>query len=162
MANLSKRNEAESPQKQSQEFWDVLKKHLAIFSEHYRQPISELSVIAYAEDLSTLTAEELNEACIKARQTTEFIPVSAKILECAQSLKSIRLQEKYCGTFHGPPLLEYPELPPEEIEERKKWREEYAKSDPVNPEPPEKPRIVHPPKPLAQQKEELRKKGWTF
>ena len=96
----SQNGEAKKPPQQSPQFWDVLKKHLAIFTEHYRQPMSELSVVAYAEDLRDLTPEQLDAACIEARRTSEFMPVSATIRNCLSRLQGPE------QVYLGPPLLE--------------------------------------------------------
>ena len=61
-------SEARKTQTQSKACLDVLRKHLAIFGQHYRQPITELSIIAYAEDLADLTPDQLDAACIEARR----------------------------------------------------------------------------------------------
>ena len=113
--------EAKKPPQQSARFWTVLRKHLAIFTEHYRQPMSELSVLAYAEDLSDLTPDQLDAACIEARRTSEFMPVSATIRNC---LSKIRTSEQ---VFLGPPLLEYPEITAEEREAALVFSEELKK-----------------------------------
>ena len=83
----SQNGEAKNPHQQSARFWTVLRKHLAIFTEHYRQPMSELSVLAYAEDLSDLSPEQLDAACIEARRTSEFMPVSATIRNCLSEIR---------------------------------------------------------------------------
>src|SRR5208283_1077046 len=84
MENPSQKNVLKKAQQQSTQFWTVLRKHLALFSEHYRQPITELSVIAYAEDLQSLSPEELDRACVEARRSSEFMPVSATILSASR------------------------------------------------------------------------------
>ena len=145
--------EAGSQQTPSIQFLDVLRKHLAIYAEHYRQPISELSVLAYAQDLKMLSPQTLDEACVKARQTSGFMPVSAKILECAKD--SARIAE----TFLGPPLLEYGEKSAEEIAFNEKWRKYYAEN-PL----PEKPEVskLRPQQStmtIEEQKAELRRRG---
>src|SRR5713101_2638677 len=117
----SPNGEAKNPHQQSARFWDVLRKHLAIFTEHYRQPMSELSVLAYAEDLSDLSPEQLEAACIEARRTSEFMPVSATIRNCLSKIRSAT------PVFLGPPLLAYPEISQEEREEALKFSEEWKK-----------------------------------
>jgi hypothetical protein len=83
--------------------------------------MSELSVLAYAEDLSDLSPEQLDAACIEARRTSEFMPVSATIRNC---LSKIRHSEP---VYSGPPLLKYPEVTAEEREEALKFSEELKK-----------------------------------
>ena len=83
--------------------------------------MSELSVLAYAEDLSDLTPDQLDAACIEARRTSEFMPVSATIRNC---LSKIRTSEQ---VFLGPPLLEYPEITAEEREAALVFSEELRK-----------------------------------
>jgi hypothetical protein len=103
-----------------------LKKHLAIFTEHYRQPVSELSVIAYAEDLSKLTAEQLDAACIRARQSSEFMPVSAAVLKAHEELRSQQMEDR--SSYLGPPMIDYPEISQEEREDALKFSEELKKA----------------------------------
>ncbi len=83
--------------------------------------MSELSVLAYAEDLSDLSPEQLEAACIEARRTSEFMPVSATIRNCLSKIRSAT------PVFLGPPLLAYPEISQEEREEALKFSEEWKK-----------------------------------
>jgi hypothetical protein len=76
-----------------------------VFSEHYRQPVSELSVIAYAEDLADLTAEQLDAACVEARRTSQFLPVSATIRAAHEKMRTTG------NLFLGPRMLSYTETP---------------------------------------------------
>jgi|GEM_PF-2907393 hypothetical protein len=120
--NRSTNVEAKNQRRPSTKFWDVLRKHLAVFSEHYRQPVSELSVIAYAEDLADLTPEQLDAACIEARRTSEFIPVSATIRAAHE-----KLRKNNQSIYLGPPLLDYTEkLTAEEREEAIKECEKFT------------------------------------
>jgi hypothetical protein len=133
-----------------------LRKHLAIFTEHYRQPITELSVIAYAEDLSDLTPDQLDAACIEARRTSEFMPVSATIRNCFS---------KICDSdpiYLGPPLLTYPEITAEEREAALVFSEGLKKKlGPPEPKPKGKTLTLRPPTlSIEAQKEELRKRGY--
>jgi len=124
--------------------------------------MSELSVLAYAEDLSDMSPEQLDAACIEARRTSEFMPVSATIRKC---LSKIRHSEP---VFLGPPLLKYPEVTAEEREAALVFSEELKK---MLGRPPEvKPERVKPERKtltvrpsmlsLEEQKEELRKRGY--
>jgi hypothetical protein len=72
--------------------------------------VSELSTLAYVEDLCDLTPAELDAACVHARQNSEFIPVSAAILEAHRELT------KSARDFLGPRLVEYPEVSQEDRE----------------------------------------------
>jgi hypothetical protein len=134
----------------------VLRKHLAIFGEHYRQPMSELSVLAYAEDLADLTPEQLDAACIEARRTSEFMPVSATIRNCLSRIHGSG------QVYLGPPLLEYPEITAEEREAALVYSEELKeKLGPPEPRPGRKALTVRPSVlSVEQQKEELRKRGF--
>src|SRR6266436_3826829 len=118
---LLQKSEARKMQTPSSAFLDVLRKHLAIFGEHYRQSITELSVATYAEDLADLTPEQLNAACIEARRTSEFMPVSATIRNCLSKMRSTE------PVYLGPPLLEYPEITAEEREAALAFSEELKK-----------------------------------
>jgi hypothetical protein len=150
-----------NPQPQrSTEFWSVLKKHLALLSEHYRQPISELSVIVYAEDLQVLTPTELDAACIEARKTSVFLPVSAEILKAHTFLKSKGRVEEYLG----PPLLDYPGICQEEREAALEFSRELKEKlliHAVQQKTAEKKRYIPPPlaRSLEEQKAELRRRG---
>jgi hypothetical protein len=155
--NLSQKREAGKQRTQSREFWTVLKKHLAILSEHYRQPISELSVIAYAEDLSGLTPDQLDAACQRARQISEFMPVSAAILQAHRELQASHRQE-----YLGVPLLEYPPVTQEERDAALEYSEKL-KTLLGAPEPkPEKKKLTARPSLLSidEQKRILKAKGW--
>ncbi len=144
---VTKSGERNLQQQQSKQFWDVLKKHLAIFGEHYRQPISELSVIAYAEDLVTLTPEQLDAACVRARQTSEFMPVSAAILKTHSELESAKSAQFDRSQYSGPTLDWNPELEHERLERKAQWERQLANSSKAG-------------KSFDEQKQELRDKGW--
>src|SRR6266481_5812443 len=117
----SPNGEDKKPRQQSAWLCAVLRKHLAIFTEHYRQPMSELSVLAYAEDLSDLSPVQLDAACIEARRTSEFMPVSATIRNCLSKIRSA------APVYLGPPLLKYPEVTAEEREAALVFSEELKK-----------------------------------
>ncbi len=152
----SQNGEAKKPLQQSTRFWAVLRKHLAIFTEHYRQPMSEISVLAYAEDLADLTPEQLNAACIEARRTSEFMPVSATIRNCLSKMRSTE------PVYLGPPLLEYPEITAEEREAALAFSEELKKKlGSPEPKPNGKTLTVRPSMlSIEEQKDELRKRGY--
>lgn len=169
--SLRKKDEVAVQLTQSIAFLDVLRKHLAIFTEHYRQPISELSVLAYAEDLADLSAEDLDAACRRARKESEFMPVSAAIISAHRSNQ----MAKYRDFDRLGPRLEWSE---EAEEERKKRAAEWQKLEGERlaraehyhqeiadgkrriEEEQKKSHIAHPAKPLEQQKLELKEKGW--
>jgi hypothetical protein len=148
--------EAKKPPQQSARFWAVLRKHLAIFTEHYRQPMNKLSVLAYAEDLSDLTPDQLDRACIEARRTSEFMPVSATIRNC---LSRIRSSEP---VYLGPPLLEYPQIVAEERQEALVFSEELRKKLGPLSKKDERPRITVRPSTLSieEQRQILQEKGF--
>jgi hypothetical protein len=150
--------EAKKPPQQSTRFWAVLRKHLAVFTEHYRQPMSELSVLAYAEDLSDLTPDQLDAACIEARRTSEFMPVSATIRNCHLKIRGTE------PAFLGPPLLSYPEITAEEREAALVFSEELKKKLGLRDSMPKKnsPSLTVRPSMLSidEQKEILRRKGY--
>ena len=148
-------SEARKTQTPSSAFLDVLRKHLAIFGEHYRQPITELSVAAYAEDLADLTPEQLNTACIEARRTSEFMPVSATIRNCLSKIHSAE------PVYLGPPLLEYPEITGEEREAALVFSEELKKKLGSPSQKIERPKLTVRPSLLSleEQKKILRERG---
>lgn len=133
----------------------MLRKHLALFGEHYRQPITELSVAAYADDLADLTPEQLNAACIEARRTSEFMPVSATIRNCLSRIRSAE------PLYLGPPLLQYPDIKAEEREEALKFSEELKKKLGPPSQKSERPKLTVRPSLLSteEQKKILREKG---
>ena len=153
-----KKDEAKTPLTPSTAFLDVLRQHLAIFTEHYRQPISELSVVAYAEDLACLTADQLDAACREARRTSEFMPVSAAILAAHESLSARQYQ------FAGPRLEWNPELEKERIERKIAWERQLQEGQngdaPQNPQQHNRQRTAHVSKSIEEQKEDLRKRGF--
>jgi hypothetical protein len=133
-----------------------------VFSEHYRQPVSELSVIAYAEDLADLTAEQLDAACKEARRTSEFMPVSATIRAAHEKMRTTG------AVFLGPPMLQYTEtLTPEEREEAIKECAKFktAIQEHFEPKKPTRPKLKNIPlatssRSIEGQKAELRRKGF--
>jgi hypothetical protein len=151
----SQNGEAKKPPQQSARFWDVLRKHLAIFTEHYRQPMSELSVLAYAEDLSDLTPGQLDAACIEARRTSEFMPGSATIRNCHLKIRGSE------PVFLGPPLLSYSEITVEEREAALVFSEELKRKLGQPSRKDERPKITVRPSTLSieEQKKPLQEKG---
>ncbi len=118
--------------------------------------MTELSVFAYAEDLADLTPEQLDAACIEARRSSEFMPVSATIRNCLSRIRSSG------PVFLGPPLLAYPEITAEEREAALVFSEELKKKfGPPEPKPRAKTLTVRPSMlSVEEQKEELRKRGY--
>ena len=145
--NLSQKNGLKKAQQQSTQFWTVLRKHLALLSEHYRQPITELSVIAYAEDLQSLSPEELDRACVEARRSSEFMPVSATILSASRKPRGNEI------LLSGPRQLAYPEVTQEEREDALKFS--AALRDALKITTPVRQGLT-----IEEQKEILRKKGY--
>jgi hypothetical protein len=152
---LLQKSEARKTQTPSNAFLDVLRRHLAIFGEHYRQSITELSVATYAEDLADLTPEQLNAACIEARRTSEFMPVSATIRNCLSKIRSA------APVYLGPPMLAYPEVSQEERDEAMKFSEELKKKLGAPSQKSERPKLTVRPSLLSleEQKRILREKG---
>lgn len=111
ITNRFMNGDPEKRRKQSEAWSRVLEKQLALLSEHYRQPISKLSMIVYAQDLQNLTPERLEAACIHVRRTSEFMPVSAAILKADDELQK---QAFNGGEYLGPRLLAYPAIDPAE------------------------------------------------
>jgi hypothetical protein len=63
----------------------MLKKWLAIFAEHYRQGLTELSALAYQAGMADLdlSPEDVDAGCLSALQMAEFMPtVSMLRREC--------------------------------------------------------------------------------
>ena len=126
-----------------------------MFGEHYRQPITELSVLAYAEDLADLTPAQLDAACIEARRTSEFMPVSATIRNCFSKLRSSE------PLYLGPPLIEYPEITAEDREAALVFSEELKKKLGAPSQKSERTKITVRPSTLSfeEQKRILRERG---
>lgn len=76
---LARPSDAASPPAPSAAFSRALKSWLALFSEHYRQEISELSALGYLEGLADLTAAQLDLACAEALRSSRFLPTVADI-----------------------------------------------------------------------------------
>lgn len=119
-------------------------------------------MIAYAEDLVGLTPEQLDAACTKARQTSEFMPVSAAILKAHQDLQA----PLYQGVFLGPPQLTYREVTQEEREDALKFSKQVrahfkAPAEPTKPAEPAKKKLAIVPSKLTieEQKAELKRRG---
>lgn len=84
-----------------------MKEWLLTFAEHYRQPISERSALAYFEGLRDIGPEDMEAACKHAFETSEFMPVVAKIREALEEVRRASVgQEQYLGV----PLLDYPKI----------------------------------------------------
>ena len=83
MSHITK-DDLGNPSKQSRklEWTRCLQVHLAIFMEIYRQPVSKIAADAYFTHLAGLSVEQLDAACKRALQTSEFLPVPATILRC--------------------------------------------------------------------------------
>jgi len=65
--------------------------------------------MAYAEDLQHMSAEDLDEACKEARKTSEFMPVSAAIIQAHERLL-LNESEEYLGVRQ----IDYPPVTQEE------------------------------------------------
>jgi hypothetical protein len=148
----------------------ILVEWLAKMAEHYRQPISEISASVYRMELSDLSAAEMDAACRRAIRMSEFLPTVATI---RNSLKEIQSFEETPSTF-----IRYPEIDPSErvltedeqkqMDELKKKlgilaREKSISPNPKSPDRKEK-KIYTPratPKSIADQKAELRRKGYA-
>ena len=113
-------------------------------------------MIAYAEDLADLTPCQLDAACVEARRTSEFMPVSATIRNCLSRIRSAE------PVYLGPPLLEYPKVTAEEREAALVLSEELKKKlGPPEPKPGRKVLTVRPSMlSIEEQKEALRKRGY--
>jgi hypothetical protein len=116
-----------------------------------------LSVIAYAEDLVNLSAEQLDAACKEARRTSEFMPVSATILAA---------HEKMCEPVSlGVPLLEYSPITDEERAEGLKFSEALKEKLAIpaktgQPAAQKKLTLVPSLRSLEEQKAELKRRGF--
>jgi hypothetical protein len=76
----------------------MLKKWLAIFAEHYRQPITELSALAYQVGMADLdlSPEDIDAGCQSALKMAEFMPTVSMIRrECTfQRAERIGIREE--------------------------------------------------------------------
>lgn len=144
------------PQRLSPLFLDVLRKHLAIFSEVYRQPITKLAVMAYAEDLADLSPEELDAACKHARKVSEYLPIPATIIAAHFAIRPHH-------EFLGPPMIAWADdVTPEEREEALKYSKKLKEV--LGPAPTRaaetKPlKVVPPTRTIEEQKKILKKRG---
>jgi hypothetical protein len=146
-------------------FRTVLLRWLAVFREMYRQPTSDLSIACYEELLSDLSAAELDAACRQAMKGSDFMPTVATIRKALHQLQEI-----------DPPstFIRYPEvsardriLSEEEeaqIANVKKRIGLVANRKTETAEPPNRrPKAIYTPrstpKPIEEQKAELRRRG---
>jgi len=74
MTKRSQTCETNGPQPPSREFLDSLQKWLALFVAHFRQELTELSVVAYQIGLQDLTVAALNRGCERALKECDFFP----------------------------------------------------------------------------------------
>jgi hypothetical protein len=116
--NLSTTNEREEHATLSMKFSQTLKRWLAVFSEHYRQPISKVSAVAYGEALCDLTPGQLDMACREAMRTSEFMPVAATIRNALENMDSGE-------QFLGPRQENYPPVTDEDRAEGVKFFEAF-------------------------------------
>ena len=116
MSHITK-DDLETPPQRFRKFLARMRVHLARFAEVYRQPLSAIAIEAYVEPLKHLTPEQLDAACARVLETSEFMPVPATILRCHKELYNVE------PIFLGPPLLKYddPQMTPEEREEALKF-----------------------------------------
>jgi len=133
---------------------------------HYRQPTSDISIECYRELLSDLKPAQLEAACRRAMQTSEYMPTVATIRNAHRKLES---NEETRSTF-----IRYPEVTEQD---RKLSQEEEAqiaevkkrigvianrKMETVEP-PDRKAKTIYTPRstprPIEEQKAELRKRG---
>lgn len=93
---LARPSGAASPPAPSAAFSRALKSWLALFSEHYRQEISELGAVGYLEGLADLTAAQLDLACAEALRSSRFLPTVADIRAALGEARS-RMQPRALG-----------------------------------------------------------------
>lgn len=109
--NRSESGAVEKTQRPFKSFSVVLMEWLARFGEIYRQPLSPLAVKTYEENLSDLSAEQLDAACRHALRISEFMPTVATI---RKSFNEISYDEQ---RHERPAYLDEPPLSEEEREE---------------------------------------------
>ena len=86
-----------APPKLSKESSEVLKKWLALFTQHYHQELLELGALAYTIGLADLTADEIERGCRAALLKCEFFPKIVNIREVAErerEIERIRLSRR--------------------------------------------------------------------
>lgn len=112
-------------------------------------------MMAYAEALDDLSPEELEIGCREASRTAEQFPKPGHI---RKALEENRPQHQFLG-----PRLEWdPKLEQERAQRAVEWQRQLQEYNDA-PQPSTsfiKQRIAHVAKPITEQKEELRKKGW--
>jgi hypothetical protein len=145
----------------SAEFSRTMREWLARFTEHYRQPITEISADCYRIGLADLSPSELSAACREALLTSEFMPTVATIRNALQKM------QVETDTFNG--LLEYPEVSEAERKltpEEEKYLEKMKQVCGVSSAPTPTPARVKPIQPvqstrsLDDQKAELKRRGY--
>jgi hypothetical protein len=155
--NRSMRGGEENQRKRLAMCADVLSKWFLKWSEVFpTHEVTRMQIATYAEALDDLLPEELEIACRQATRTAEQFPKPGHIRKALEGTTPID-----DTIYLGVPQISYPEPTPEEREEQRKAREEYAEKlrEVVEPA---GPRFKIPQSQLSieQQKEELKKRGY--
>jgi hypothetical protein len=154
---LSKRNDVERKgrlAKSALVLTAYFKRWSLVFPTH---EVSKDQLKVYLMDLDDLLPTELEIGCREASRTAEQFPKPGHIRRALHENMSHREE------MLGPPRLEYPPVSEEERLEALKFSEKLKKElgiKPMTQAEAKKIRVFPPPKPIEQQKRELREKGY--
>ena len=149
----------ENQRKQLAKCVDVLAKY---FEKWSRLPgsnqVSKGQIVIYAEALADLSPEALEYGCMEATRTAERFPWPGHIRKGADGYRPAQDRSEFLGpALDWNPELEKERLVREEAFKRALTNGEVQQEE-QKPEP--RKRVVHVTKPIEEQKEELRKRGW--
>jgi len=157
--NPSRNASRESQRRQLARCADVLatwfEKWSAAFPTH---EVSTFQIAVYAEALDDLSPEKLEFGCREATRTAEQFPKPGHVRRAAEAFKPKTDRSEFLG-----PALEWNVTLEMERIQRQQEHERALTNGEIQPEPQQenpKKRIVHVVRPLEEQKEELRKRGW--
>jgi hypothetical protein len=115
-------------------------------------PVTKRQIAAYAEALDDMTPEQIDIGCREAGRSAENFPKPGHIREGFESSRQDTI-------YLGPPAIKYPEVSQEErdaaLEERKVFTDALKKQLGER-----KKRVIKPVKPIDQQLDDMRRKGY--
>jgi hypothetical protein len=153
---LSKRNDTERKERLAKSalvLTAYFKRWSLVFPTH---EVSKDQLKVYLMDLDDLLPTELEIGCREASRVAEQFPKPGHIRRALHESLSHREE------MLGPPRLEYPPVSEEERLEALKFSDKLKRELGIKPAEPQgkKVRVFPPPKPIEQQKRELRERGY--
>lgn len=141
--------------------WEtVLGRWLARMSDHYRQSLSAISTDTYRELLSDLNTAELDAACRRAIQTSQFMPTVATIRNALRELKAREATPSTSIRFAEVPATER-EFTAEDQKASDEFRKQLGITSKEKKIPVRNAYVPrHEAKAIEEQKRELKRKGY--